>query len=147
MRWRPQLNTPHFSPTISAKCMSYWVMPFGLALTVRFDTRHKTLSHDGHPSKRRSTVFSRTLHCDCIIQKYCGGSSSAKLASGDLHNISRRQTGLGQCADCNVNCLHHLALRRANFLGSSMLYHLITLNPHKDIMLHVSINNPAVVCP
>ena len=28
---------------------------------------------------------------------------------------------------------------------SSMLYHLITLNPQKDITLHVSINNPAVV--
>lgn len=26
-----------------------------------------------------------------------------------------------------------------------MLYHLITLNPHKDITLHVSINNPAMV--
>ncbi|KAI0731378.1 hypothetical protein C8Q76DRAFT_612730 [Earliella scabrosa] len=27
----------------------------------------------------------------------------------------------------------------------SMLYHLITLNPHKDITLHVSINNPAML--
>ena len=26
-----------------------------------------------------------------------------------------------------------------------MLYHLISLNPHKDITLHVSINNPAMV--
>ena len=26
-----------------------------------------------------------------------------------------------------------------------MLYHLITRNPHKDITLHVSINNPAMV--
>lgn len=26
-----------------------------------------------------------------------------------------------------------------------MLYHLITLNPHKDITLHVSITNPAMV--
>lgn len=28
---------------------------------------------------------------------------------------------------------------------SSMLYHLISLNPHKDITLHVSVNNPAMV--
>jgi hypothetical protein len=27
-----------------------------------------------------------------------------------------------------------------------MLYHLITLNPNKDITLHVSVNNPAMVC-
>ena len=27
----------------------------------------------------------------------------------------------------------------------SMLYHLISLNPRKDITLHVSVNNPAVV--
>lgn len=27
----------------------------------------------------------------------------------------------------------------------SMLYHLITLNPNRDITLHVSINNPAMV--
>lgn len=28
-----------------------------------------------------------------------------------------------------------------------MLYHLIQLNPNKDITLHVSVNNPAMVCP
>ena len=27
-----------------------------------------------------------------------------------------------------------------------MLYHLISLNPHKDITLHVSVNSPAMVC-
>lgn len=27
-----------------------------------------------------------------------------------------------------------------------MLYHLIQLNPNKDITLHVSANNPAMVC-
>ena len=27
-----------------------------------------------------------------------------------------------------------------------MLYHLIQLNPNKDITLHVSVNNPAMVC-
>lgn len=35
-------------------------------------------------------------------------------------------------------------------IATSMLYHLITLNPNKDITLHVSINNPAMVsqyCP
>ena len=26
-----------------------------------------------------------------------------------------------------------------------MLYHLICLNPHKDITLHVSVNSPAMV--
>ncbi|KAI0339431.1 hypothetical protein BDW22DRAFT_1409067 [Trametopsis cervina] len=30
-------------------------------------------------------------------------------------------------------------------IATSMLYHLITLNPYKDIILHVSINNPAVL--
>ncbi|KAI0705242.1 hypothetical protein BC835DRAFT_1261536 [Cytidiella melzeri] len=30
-------------------------------------------------------------------------------------------------------------------IATSMLYHLITLNPRKDIILHVSINNPAVL--
>jgi hypothetical protein len=28
---------------------------------------------------------------------------------------------------------------------STMLYHLIMLNPHKDITLHVAANNPAMV--
>lgn len=27
-----------------------------------------------------------------------------------------------------------------------MLYHLINLNPHQDITLHVSVNNSAMVC-
>ena len=27
----------------------------------------------------------------------------------------------------------------------TMLYHLICLNPHKDITLHVSVNSPAIV--
>ena len=27
----------------------------------------------------------------------------------------------------------------------TMLYHLISLNPHKDITLHVSVNSPAMV--
>jgi hypothetical protein len=27
----------------------------------------------------------------------------------------------------------------------TMLYHLVTLNPHQDITLHVSANNPAMV--
>ncbi|CDO69644.1 hypothetical protein BN946_scf184851.g32 [Trametes cinnabarina] len=30
-------------------------------------------------------------------------------------------------------------------IATSMLYHLITLNPNKDITLHVSINNPAML--
>ncbi|KAI0675684.1 hypothetical protein C8Q78DRAFT_1066396 [Trametes maxima] len=30
-------------------------------------------------------------------------------------------------------------------IATSMLYHLITLNPHKDITLHVSITNPAML--
>ncbi|RPD76381.1 hypothetical protein L226DRAFT_460025, partial [Lentinus tigrinus ALCF2SS1-7] len=30
-------------------------------------------------------------------------------------------------------------------IATSMLYHLITRNPHKDITLHVSINNPAML--
>ncbi|TBU30582.1 hypothetical protein BD311DRAFT_754583 [Dichomitus squalens] len=30
-------------------------------------------------------------------------------------------------------------------IATSMLYHLISLNPHKDITLHVSINNPAML--
>ncbi|KAI0687146.1 hypothetical protein C8T65DRAFT_140957 [Cerioporus squamosus] len=30
-------------------------------------------------------------------------------------------------------------------IAKSMLYHLITRNPHKDITLHVSINNPAML--
>ncbi|KAI0741634.1 hypothetical protein C8Q80DRAFT_1260223 [Daedaleopsis nitida] len=30
-------------------------------------------------------------------------------------------------------------------IATCMLYHLIALNPHKDITLHVSINNPAVL--
>ncbi|PIL25164.1 hypothetical protein GSI_13053 [Ganoderma sinense ZZ0214-1] len=30
-------------------------------------------------------------------------------------------------------------------IATSMLYHLISLNPHKDIILHVSINNPAML--
>ncbi|KAK0218254.1 hypothetical protein IW262DRAFT_1274590 [Armillaria fumosa] len=30
-------------------------------------------------------------------------------------------------------------------IATSMLYHLIQLNPHKDITLHVSANNPALL--
>ncbi|KAI0825783.1 hypothetical protein BC629DRAFT_1275565 [Irpex lacteus] len=30
-------------------------------------------------------------------------------------------------------------------IATCMLYHLISLNPRKDILLHVSINNPAVL--
>jgi len=30
-------------------------------------------------------------------------------------------------------------------IATSMLYHLITLNPNRDITLHVSINNPAML--
>ncbi|KAH9943823.1 hypothetical protein B0H21DRAFT_864923, partial [Amylocystis lapponica] len=32
-----------------------------------------------------------------------------------------------------------------NNISSTMLYHLITLNPNKDLTLHVSINNPAML--
>jgi len=30
-------------------------------------------------------------------------------------------------------------------LARTILYHLISLNPHRDITLHVSANNPAMV--
>lgn len=31
------------------------------------------------------------------------------------------------------------------YLYSTMLYHLIMLNPHRDVTLHVAANNPAMV--
>lgn len=34
---------------------------------------------------------------------------------------------------------------KGNYYRRTMLYHLITLNPRKDITLHVSTNNPAMV--
>ncbi|KAI1793494.1 hypothetical protein LXA43DRAFT_218154 [Ganoderma leucocontextum] len=42
----------------------------------------------------------------------------------------------------------YLAVRsgwESSQIATSMLYHLISLNPHKDITLHVSINNPAML--
>ncbi|KIK61968.1 hypothetical protein GYMLUDRAFT_560406 [Collybiopsis luxurians FD-317 M1] len=42
----------------------------------------------------------------------------------------------------------YLAVRHgwdSSNIGTTMLYHLITLNPGKDITLHVSANNPAML--
>lgn len=48
-----------------------------------------------------------------------------------------------------ATCAFHLSLppsKLFNYLRHrSMLYHLIQLNPNKDITLHVSANNPAMV--
>lgn len=54
---------------------------------------------------------------------------------------------MGQLTDCNVRSgsLIHYIKPLTIQSNSSMLYHLIQLNPNKDITLHVSVNNPAMV--
>ena len=68
-----------------------------------------------------------------------------QLAGRNLHHLSRGPRRLGECADRNVS-IHFLFSRSPmRDLSSAMLYHLINRNPSKDITLHVSANNPAMV--
>lgn len=64
---------------------------------------------------------------------------------GDVYQLSRRTGRLGQRPNSNVSNLSPSSRSTHNSGFRSMLYHLITLNPRRDITLHVSINNPAVV--
>jgi hypothetical protein len=69
-----------------------------------------------------------------------------QLAGRNLHYLSRGPRWLGECADCNVSSpVFILGVIDARILSSAMLFHLIDRNPNKDITLHVSTNNPAMV--
>ena len=64
----------------------------------------------------------------------------------NLHYLSRGSRWMGECADCNVGTPYFiLGVIDVRILSSAMLFHLINRNPNKDITLHVSTNNPAMV--
>jgi hypothetical protein len=69
-----------------------------------------------------------------------------QLTSRDLHYLSRGPRWLGECADCNVSTPFFVVEAiDARIISSTMLFHLINRNPNKDITLHVSTNNSAMV--
>ncbi|KAH9933368.1 uncharacterized protein B0H18DRAFT_1083032 [Fomitopsis serialis] len=85
-------------------------------------------------------------------------------ASTSGHDLLRRTFWEGITEKCTVIATYKQLVVGAAFLSSpqetyiptspcaqatttarTMLYHLITLNPNRDITLHVSINNPAML--
>jgi hypothetical protein len=69
-----------------------------------------------------------------------------QFAGRNLHYLSRGPRWLGERADCNVSTFFFtLGVIDVRILSSTMLFHLINRNPNKDITLHVSTNNPAMV--
>ena len=69
-----------------------------------------------------------------------------QLAGRNLHYLSRGPRRLGERADCNVRTpFFILGVIDTRMFSSAMLFHLIDRNPNKDITLHVSTNNPAMV--
>lgn len=85
----------------------------------------------------------------CPVQEGCRWCCSHQLTGRNIYQLSGGKDRLGQLTDSNVRVafLHfvHARAHQTTTTVRSMLYHLITLIPHRDITLHVSINNPAMV--
>ncbi len=103
-------------------------------------------------SDRLSRLFAGKMYHRDDVQTARRWGSIPELSAGDVHHLSSGSLGLGILSNCNVSkrasrnfsVLYGLMAHALNRC-SSMLYHLINLNPHKDITLHVSTNNPAMV--
>lgn len=99
-------------------------------------------------SERLVGILVGALYSRGTLQARRGRRRHHELAAGDLHHISRGSLRLGGLPNCNVRpfiLLSGLSPILTSMNNRKMIYHLVSLNPYKDITLHVSANNPAMV--
>ena len=96
---------------------------------------HCSIHLDSVPLSRLTNSLSLALRSSAPLKRYTLHTSS--FGPGGKTLISQ---GTSSCLCPNPTCL------RYDINGSVMLYLLITANPRRDITLHVSANNPAMVC-
>lgn len=99
-------------------------------------------------SERLLGILAGALYRRGALQARRGRRRHHELPAGDLHHLSRGTLRVGGLPNCNVRpyiLLPGLTPVLTSMNNRKMIYHLVSLNPYKDITLHVSANNPAMV--
>lgn len=139
--------TAPFNLGICRRFMISLLVPSGMASTVGTMSNVSRLNVYHRISKRFTGVLARAVYCRRDLQAIGRRSCHNQFTAGNLYYLLDRKTRMGQHPNrdvCSVlSSLGNMKLTAAE--NRSLLYHLIKLNPHNDITLHVSANNTALV--